>query len=185
MNSVEQVWKDYHSELSRFVGAQTRNAADAEDVLQNVFLKIHARFETLKDPDKIRGWLLQIAKNAATDFYRARRFEAQLPEGFEPPVETEKSEERKCFNDASLCLLPLIDRLPLIYKTAVKLSELDGWTNKRVAQDEGVSLSAVKSRVRRGRKMIKKMLDDCCRFETDRLGRVIDCEPKRERKICC
>lgn len=126
MNSIEQVWNDYHFELRRFIGAQTRNATDAEDVLQSVFLKICARFETLKNPDKIRAWLFQIARNAATDFYRARRFEAELPEGIELPLEAETIEEKRCFNDAEKCLLPMIDRLPAIYKTAVKLSELDG-----------------------------------------------------------
>lgn len=185
MNELEQLWNDYHSDLRRFIDARTRTAADAEDVLQNVFLKIHARFETLRNPNKIRGWLFQIARNAVTDFYRARRFEAELPEGINLTVEDETVEESRCFNDAEKCLLPMIDRLPRIYKTAVKLSELDGWTNKRVAATESVTLSAVKSRVRRGRKMIKKMLDDCCRFETDRIGRVFDCEPKVKGKICC
>lgn len=185
MNSVEQIWNDYHSELRRFIGSQTRNAADAEDVLQNVFLKINARFETLKQPNKIRGWLFQIARNAATDFYRARRFEAELLEGIEPMIEAETNDQGRCFNDAEKCLLPMIDRLPRIYKTAVKLSELDGWTNKRVAETENVSLTAVKSRIRRGRRMFKKMLDDCCLFETDRRGRVIDCVPKVKGKICC
>jgi len=185
MNSIEQVWNDYHLSLRRFIGKRTRNEADAEDVLQNVFLKVCAHFETLREPAKVQSWLFQIARNAAIDFYRAKKFEAELPKEIASPEVSETIDKRKCFEDAQKCLLPMIERLPPIYKTAVKLSELDGWTNRRVASAEGVSLSAVKSRVSRGRKIIKKMLDDCCLFETDRRGGVIDCVPKNTREICC
>lgn len=185
MNSIEQVWNDYHSKLRGFIGKRIGNAAEADDVLQNVFVKICAHFKTLKEPDKIQSWLFQIARNAVIDFYRTKKLEVELPEEIALAETAETIDKDKCFRDAQKCLLPMINRLPANYQTTVKLSELEGWTQKRVAAAEGVSLSAVKSRVQRGRKMIKKMLEDCCRFEVDRRGHPIGCEPKKTANICC
>ena len=186
MNSIERVWNDYHSELRSFIGKRTRNAADADDVLQNVFLKICTRLASLREPEKTRGWLYQIAANAAIDYYRAKRPEVPLPEEIgwtELPIKGAGDDE--CFQKAQSRLAGLVDALPAKYRAAVKLAELEGWTGKRVAARQGISVSGVKSRVQRGRKMIRKMIEDCCRFEFDRRGHPIGCESKRAGKICC
>lgn len=185
MNTAEEVWNNYQSELRGFISRRTRNAADADDVLQNVFLKICTRFETLREPNKMRSWLYRIAANAAIDFYRTKKVEVQLSDEIEWAKPSETIDRDECFQKSQNCLVPMINALPAKYQAAVTLTELEGWTNKRVAAAEGISLSGVKSRVQRGRKMIKKLLEDCCRFEIDGRGHPIGCEPKNARKICC
>jgi RNA polymerase sigma-70 factor, ECF subfamily len=72
----------------------------------------------------------------------------------------------------------MIYSLPEPYRDALVLTEFDGLTQKELAERLGISLSGAKSRVQRGKEQLKRMLHDCCTFEFDRRGRVIDCEPR-------
>ncbi len=76
----------------------------------------------------------------------------------------------------------MIQRLPETYREAVILSEIKGLTQKEVAQMQGTSLSGAKSRVQRGRALLKEMLADCCRLEFDHKGRL--CDYERKDKAC-
>ncbi len=120
--------------------------------MQNVFLKICTRFESLREPNKLRSWLYRIAANAAIDYYRAKKIEVQLSEEIEWAKPSETIDKHECFQESQTCLVPLINALPAKYQAAVTLTELEGWTNKRFGASIGISLSGVKSRVQRGRK---------------------------------
>jgi RNA polymerase sigma-70 factor (ECF subfamily) len=74
----------------------------------------------------------------------------------------------------------MVQSLPETYRQAIVLSEFEGLTQKELAARLDLSLSGAKSRVQRGRAQLKKMLLDCCRFEFDRRGTVIECEPRRK-----
>jgi RNA polymerase sigma-70 factor (ECF subfamily) len=171
MNGVEPIWKEYHGKLLGFIRARVSDAAVADDILQNVFVKIHAKLDTLRDDGKIQAWLYQITRNAIIDFYRSHKNIGELPESLSAPepevVDTAKKE-------ISRCVLPLVKSLPDHYSQAVMMSEIEGLTQKEVAQKQGLSLSGAKARVQRGRAMMKNMLKECCRFEFDRRGSVID-----------
>lgn len=86
----------------------------------------------------------------------------------------------KTRRELASCLLPMIESLPDRYRDVVMLSEIEGLSHKEIAAKKGLSLPGVKSRVRRGRAMIKKLLMDCCRFEFDHRGNVTDYESKGE-----
>ena len=75
---------------------------------------------------------------------------------------------------------PMMQSLPEHYREALLMSEIEGLTQKEVALKQGISLSGAKSRVQRGRSMLKDILLDCCQFEFDHLGNVIDYEEKDE-----
>ncbi len=72
------------------------------------------------------------------------------------------------------CLRPMIERLSQDYRDAISLVELKGLTQQAAAKHLGISLSGMKSRVQRGRKQLKQMLDDCCVIELDRRRAVVD-----------
>ncbi len=72
----------------------------------------------------------------------------------------------------------MIDRLPPTYRDAILLSEINGRTQKEVARIHGISLSGAKSRVQRGRAMLKEMVLNCCQLEFDRNGQVVDYKRK-------
>ena len=74
----------------------------------------------------------------------------------------------------------MIERMPDHYRQALMLSDIQGLRQRDLARREGLSLSGAKSRVQRGREMLKGMLLNCCRFEFDKNGNPIDYEPRKQ-----
>jgi len=175
VNRTEQIWNEYRARLLGFIQSRIGNASDADDILQDVFVRIHSRIGSLKDNSKLQSWIYQIARNAVIDYYRARKPMEELPESLAIP---ETDPGNKARREIANCILPMIQALPDHYREAVMLSEIEGLTQKEVARTQSISVSGAKSRVQRGRAMIKDMLLDCCRFQFDRGGHVIDYETK-------
>ena len=179
MNTSEKIWQEYHSRLRAFIKSKIADDMATDDILQNVFLKMHGGLASLKDKTKVQSWLYQIARNTIMDHYRMKTPTVEFPEWL-PHPETDPSE--KVMQELSDCLQPMIQRLPESYREAVILSEIKGLTHKEVAQVQGTSLSGAKSRVQRGRARLKEMLAECCQLEFDHSGRL--CDYERKGKSC-
>lgn len=173
--TIEQIWQTYHASLDRFIRSRVEDPVSADDILQEVFIRIHARIASLKARGKLKSWIYQITRNAIIDHYRRRRRLEGLPQGL---AAAEIGAEDRARRDIEGCLLPMIQNLPETYRQAVMLSEIEELTQKQVAERLGLSVSGAKSRVQRGRRMIKDMLSACCRFEFDRRGTMVDYEVK-------
>jgi RNA polymerase sigma-70 factor (ECF subfamily) len=167
------LWREFSAPLRSFLRARTRSDADADDLLQDIFVRIQKRLPGLRDPAKLQGWIYRIARNAVIDHYRARR--EHVPLDFE--LESEDPEGRDLV-DLSHSLRRFIAALPAQYREPLVRHEFQGEPMQEVATALGLSLTATKTRVRRARMMLRKMLDQCCRFEFDRLGRVIEAVPR-------
>ena len=172
--TVEHIWHAFAEKLGQFIRSRVSDRAAAEDILQDVFVKIQNRLGQLQDPAKLQGWIYLIARNAIIDHYRTRKETVEVPDNLpaEPDGDDGEVEELKA------AFRRMIYSLPDPYREAVVLSELDGLTQVELARRLGISLSAAKSRVQRGRRQLKDMLHECCAFEFDRRGQVIGCEPK-------
>jgi RNA polymerase sigma-70 factor (ECF subfamily) len=166
----ERIWNDYHARLRGFIAARVDDPAEADDLLQEVFLRIHRHLGTLDADEHLQGWVYSIARNAIVDHYRRRRPTAELPEDLQAPDDEQDDVNRELEG----CLAPMVAALPEPYHRALRLTELEGLTQRELADMEGLSLSGAKSRVQRGRAMVKAMMLDCCHFEFDRQGRVVD-----------
>lgn len=70
----------------------------------------------------------------------------------------------------------MLNYLPEKYRKAVRLADLEGMTQAQLADHLGLSLSGAKSRVQRGREQLKALLTECCKFEFDCRGQIIDYE---------
>ena len=176
---LEQIWHEFSNKLGQFIRSRVSDPATAEDILLDVFVKIQQRLSQLQDPAKLHSWIYLIARNAVIDYYRTRKESEDISEtliderepGSEEPEGLKASFHR------------MINSLPEPYREAVVLTELEGLTQKQLAERLGISLSGAKSRVQRGRQQLKEMLLGCCRFEFDRRGGVLGCEP-RSRGNC-
>ncbi len=175
MNTSEKIWYEYHARLRSFIKSKVIDDTATDDTLQNVFLKMHTGLASLQDKTKLKSWLYQIARNAIIDYFRSRKPTVEVPEWL-PQPETDSGE--KVAQELSKCLQPMIQLLPENYREAIILSELHGLTQKEVAQVQGISISGAKSRVQRGRVLLKNMLAECCRLEFDHSGRLCDYERK-------
>lgn len=172
---VEELWRDFSTPLKAFLRARTRSDADADDLLQEVFTRIHRNIGSLHDASKLQGWVYRIARNAVVDYYRSRRPEEPINDEFD----AEDPSGREAV-DLTPTLKRFIAALPVAYREPLVRYEFQGESLQVVADSLGLTLTAVKSRVRRARHMLREMLDRCCAFEFDRLGRVISATPKSE-----
>jgi RNA polymerase sigma-70 factor, ECF subfamily len=175
MESLDQIWRDYHEGLLGFIRRRVGAADLAEDVLQDVFVKAHSRLDTLANADRIQSWLYQIARNTIIDYHRARKSAEPLPDEVAEQLEHDNDEEWRALGK---CVLPMIETLPEGYRDALLLSEIDGLPLKEVAERLNLSLPGAKSRVQRGRERLKRAFLDCCHLKFDCRGKPIEWLPK-------
>jgi RNA polymerase sigma-70 factor (ECF subfamily) len=173
-HALEQIWNELADKLREFIRRRVSNDAEAEDILQDVFLKLARRAEELPGPAKLQGWVFLITRNAIIDHYRTRKETVAVPETLEAEVEAAPEEAE----GLSTSLRRMIHGLPEPYREAILLTEIEGVSQVELAKRLGISVSGAKSRVQRGRQMLKKMLVDCCQFEFDRRGGINECTPR-------
>lgn len=167
---------NFAAKLRGFIGRRVRDAATADDLTQEALLKIYRSREALRDGQRLEAWLYRVARTTVIDHYRRRKPSEELPAALTAERADEVTELRAAVITS---MKRFLEELPEPYREPVRLAELEGLPLAKVALRMGLSLTAVKSRVRRGRSMVKKKLQDCCRFEFDRGGRVIGWERRR------
>ena len=184
---AEAVWREFHDELLGFIARRVRTREDAEDLLQDVMLRIHRSSGELEHADRLTSWVYRIASNAIIDHYRrpARRefssgdrVEVPEPEDAASLPVADESSTPELRGELARCLRPLIERLPASFREALVLTELNGATQAEAAARLGLSVSGMKARVQRGRSRLKGALLDCCHVELDRRGGVTSYDPR-------
>lgn len=168
---IESLYRRFHDNLKHFILHRVSDEAAAEDLLQEVFLRIHSRIDSLVDSSRVESWVFQIARNLIIDYYRSKKETEQFDESalsVEPEPEADASEQ------LAPAIREFISELPDPYREALILTEFEGVTQKELAERLGLSFSGAKSRVQRARAILKDMLMRCCHFEFDRYGTIID-----------
>ncbi len=179
--STEAAWYALHDPLRRFIRTRVANEESADDILQEVFLRIHVHIATLRDEQKLRSWVYQVTRNLIIDHYRSKRLLTSL-EDAEPLLPADIPEE-DVHAELAPAVVAMLNCLPSPYREALYLTDYQGLSQKELATRFGLSFSGAKSRVQRAREKLKQLLLDCCHFEFDRLGRVIDYQP--HCAYCC
>ena len=187
LTTTEQVWDAFHEPLQQFIRRRVSDEVTAEDVLQDVFLKIHQRVETLKDVKRLESWIYQITRNAIIDSYRSSRPTTTL-EAAEVLDMSEELPDDDVVSELLACVRAMVKSLPELDRQALVLTEYQGLTQKELAERLGLSFSGAKSRVQRAREKLKQQLLECCHFELDRRGHILDYQPRYhncETVACC
>lgn len=172
--TFETIYKDFHSQLYHFIIGRVSDPDTAEDILQDVYLKIHSNIDDLRESDRLQSWIYQITRNAITDYYRRVQPQDELPESLASPLE----DEPDALSELTASVKGMLNCLPDKYRQALELTELQGLSQVELATRLNLSVSGAKSRVQRAREKLKEAFLDCCHFEFDRLGRAIHYEPK-------
>ncbi|MBM7582783.1 RNA polymerase sigma-70 factor (ECF subfamily) [Caldicoprobacter guelmensis] len=182
-DDVGILWEELSPKLKTFILKKVGNRQDAEDILQDVFLKICSNIDQIKDSGRIYAWIYQITRNTIADYYRAKRDTIEISDLSETDITD--SDEGEMINELVLCLKSILESLPGKYKQAVKLTELGGLTQKELARKLGMSISGAKSRVQRGKAMLKKKFLECCKFQFDVYGNIIEYQHKEDNCKYC
>ena len=169
-------WEDHKQQLRSYINKQVDEKDTVEDILQEVYIKASDNLQHLKVKGSLKSWLYTITRNTIMDFYRKRKNHEELPLEIAAEPEDHIEENHKALSG---CIKPLLQELPDKYRIPLELSELEGISQKDIANKLGLSLSGAKSRVQRGRGKLREIMLTCCDFEISK-GGITDFKPRNE-----
>ena len=165
------------SSLLAFRGRHPSAPQMAEDLRHAVVVKALAGSrDEASPPRSLTGWLYAVARNVAMDHHRRHRPTEELPEELVAPV---GDDDEGALGELANCLRPLAERLPATYRDTLVAAEFDGLALAEVARRQGLSLSAVKTRASRGRRLLHQVLVECCRVELSTHGQLLDYDARK------
>ena len=172
------LWAAFAPPLRGFLARRVPPGVDADDLVQEVFLRVIRHAGSLRSTDRPEAWLFQIARNALRDSLRARIRRDGRNDSIESDddlvAEPDAAATRAAETELAPCLTSMVNRLPEPYRTAITLTTVDGISQADAARQLGVSHSGMKSRVQRGRDRLRDMLVQCCAIAVDVRGGVSD-----------
>jgi len=174
---IEDIWRKFHQQLLLFIRSKVNDQSIAEDILQETFIKISGRINSLKEPEKLNAWLYQICRNTIIDYYRQRSFDLDKNiELDQVPSSESENNSLKQRKQLGLCIEVLINDLSGTYRDILVAYEINNIKQITIAKQFNLSLSAVKSRVKRGREKLKEKMLRCCEFEFGEIGITHTCK---------
>lgn len=177
-------WRELESKLRPFIARRVPSEADVDDVVQDVFLRMQKGLAGLRDEERFGPWVYQVARSAIVDHQRTlAKHRVADPDALEEAPTEPMEDDGEVEELLSRYIAPFVAMLASPYREALTLTELQGLTQKEAAEMLGISISGMKSRVQRGRALLKKTLEDCCHIALDARGRVVGCEPRPDGKL--
>lgn len=153
---IQNIWKDLHHELQKFIFSKVQNKQVSEDILQDVFVKIQLHVHTLKDSSKLTSWVYQITRNTILDYFRKDKNIDSLEN-----IDVIDDDADVDFSNLANCINSKINNLPDKYKEALLLTILKDFNQIELAEYLEISYSGAKSRVQRGKEKVKTLVLNC------------------------
>lgn len=188
--TIEAVLAGMVGPLRAFV-ARRVSAPQVDDVLQEALLKVHQHGAQLRDGARVSAWVYRIARNAVADHHRSAGRSLESPAADLDPSDADMGVadagdgdgDEVLFRQALGAGLSLgVDALPAPYAEALRLVELQGLSQVEAARRLGLAPSSLRTRVQRGRAMLRKQLLQACELHFDARERLVGCTP---RGPCC
>lgn len=185
LNTLLPAWSRHEAELRHWLAFRLPAGNEADDVLQDVFLKAMTqarRFDSVENP---RAWLYEIARNTLIDRLRSAQATVPMPVDLDAlPAPAEATEPVDVL--AQACLPRVLSELTAQDREAITLCDLEGMAQAEFARLKNLSLSAAKSRVQRARQRMREQMTQACQVRFDPTGRVDDFVPREPlRDACC
>ena len=173
--TFNEIWLQFSHPIKDFIRNQTHDADVTDDILQEVFIKIHQNLHLLKDEERVAGWVFQIARNTVLNYFRSQKKHLENQEFHQQEMEVESHFKENNLNEVvGIWLEEFKKDLDPKYQEALQLVDIEGITQVELAHRLGISVSGAKSRVQRGREQLKQKLIDCCPVKTDQYGNILE-----------
>lgn len=174
MPCLMTAWSTCHTELLGYLRHRLGQAEDAEELLQEVFVKALRQGENFCRVDNSRAWLFQVARNALADRLRISRAHVALPDDLAAPMPDQPSP----VDDLSQCLPRVLSELSAADRQAILYCDIDGHTQQALADLAGLSLPGAKSRLQRARRHLREKMEKGCQVRYDETGAVCGFTPR-------
>ncbi|MFC5818720.1 sigma-70 family RNA polymerase sigma factor [Nonomuraea harbinensis] len=174
-DELVEAWQAMRDRLLVFVTDRVAGHSDAEDIVQDVFIKVGGGIGGLRDGKRLEAWIYQVTRNAIIDHHRAaarlRHAEARAA-AEERLASSAEPDKREALTALTGCLAPLLALLNERDRQAITMVEYDGLTQTEAARRLGISVSGMKSRTQRARARLRDLLTQCCQIAVDVRGDV-------------
>lgn len=176
----EFVWENHKHDIENFIRSKVSNMHDAEDIMQDVFIKVYKNLDKLKKISSSNSWLFTISNNSVIDYYKKKKLNLVMTHELHD-IEEELEEEENYNSEVANCIKETTFDIPDKYMKVYKMYEEDGMKHKDIMKKLNISLSTSKIRLMRAREKMKQSIGECCDFELDHYGNVLDYTYKNER----
>ncbi|MFN3545453.1 MAG: RNA polymerase sigma factor SigZ [Thiobacillus sp.] len=173
MRCLMHAWDQNEAELRAWLRRRLGNAHDAEDMLQDLFLKAMRQDKQFCEIANARAWLFEVARNALADRLRLKKEQVELPDDL-----VAEHEETPAVESLSACLPRVLSELSDEDREAITRCDLEGMTQEEYARLKGLSLPGAKSRVQRARRRLREKLTAACQVRFDAAGNVCCFSPR-------
>jgi RNA polymerase sigma-70 factor (ECF subfamily) len=165
---------EYMGSLYTAALRMTRNPADAEDLVQETYLKAYRAFGRFEDGTNLKAWLYKILTNTFINSYRSKKRRPEQTEldevedlylyrrlgGLEAVTASRSAEEEVLDHFTDTDVKAAVEALPEQFRMAVLLADVEGFSYKEIAEILDIPIGTVMSRLHRGRKALQKVLHD-------------------------
>lgn len=173
MNCLSTAWRAHEAELRHWMRRRLSDPAQADDLVQDVFLKALRQGERFCAIHNPRAWLFEVARNTLADRLRVARETIELPDNLPAPADDTDTVDR-----LTACLPRVLAELSAEDRDAITQCDLLGVAQADFAHAGGLSLSAAKSRLQRARQRLKERMTQACQVQLDAEGHVADFVPR-------
>jgi RNA polymerase sigma-70 factor, ECF subfamily len=173
--AADLLWSDLHERLRGFIGRRIGDPDAADDVAQEVLLRLHRSMGDLRVEDRLDAFAYRIARNAIIDHYRSRASARETPaepDDLHIRIDAGGDTDQDADGDGprqelARCLAPLIRELREPYREALTLTDLGKLSQVDAAEVVGLSVPGMKARVQRARAQVHELLTGCCEVALD------------------
>jgi RNA polymerase sigma-70 factor (ECF subfamily) len=177
--TTQTIWNLHAEDVKHFILNKVKDVSVADDLLQDTFIKVHTKKDTLKDDTKLKAWLFSVARFTVMDYFRQHRI---LNVDFETAVYSEIEEKKHTEHD---CLYGILKQLPKKYRDPLFLADIKGLKQAEVAKQLNKSLPTIKSQIQRARKLIAQGYMECCDLKMNSEGYLVgEIKDKKDCKVC-
>ena len=138
----------YHSTVYRLAYSYLKNPDDAEDVVQEAFLRLYLSNNKFDTDENVKAWLIRVAINLSKDMLKSAWLRGR----------TELSKDIPAVHSEDDTINDVINKLRPEYRSIILLFYYEGYSTKEISQLCGISVSAATTRLSRARKQLKKLL---------------------------
>lgn len=175
--TFKEIWDKYKGHLLNFIKTKINDEHNADDILQEVSIKLLDNLNRKTEIKNYKTWLFQVTRNTIADYYRKNKKHSELSIT-QSKINTNSS---ACFCDLSGFVIQ--SYLPKEYGEPLYLSDIEQKSQQEIAELLDLSLTATKSRIQRGRKKLKKLVSTCIDISYNNKGQISDFQLKNNCKL--
>lgn len=174
--NINDVVQEFYAYLKAYILKKVDDKSIAEDIVQEVMIKLIESHQKSTNIENIKAWLFQVSRNTIYDYYKKKNVEVDFEDHWD--IETDLSDPFSKIM-VSDYIIPMIKLLPSDYAVPLMLSDIENVPQKDIAKKIELGVSATKMRIQRGRKKLRDLFVECCDIEYDKDGNFVACTIKK------